>query len=192
MPKVAENSISTVEFGKLFSEDRLWFVSIAHRFVRDAQTAEDIVSDSFMSFWENRDALPADVNVRAYILTTVKNRCLTHLRKKLTRARIEKEMHSTGVRMLMSDIHSLSACNPDEILSGEIDTMMTRATQKMSPTARTVFHKSRHDGKTYKEIADEMKIAVTHVHWEMSRALQILRTEFKDYLPVFLFLFCFF
>lgn len=184
MPDERKNTISMSEFGKLFSENRAWFVSIAYRFVRKMDVAEDLVSDCFMSFWENRENLPPDVNIPAYILTSVKNRCLTHLQSDLLHTKIKKDIHSTGQRLLLSDIQSLSACNPDRIFSHEIDAILDRATKKMSATARTVFHKSRLDGKTYKEIADDLKIAVTHVHWEMGRALQILRTEFKDYLPI--------
>jgi RNA polymerase sigma-70 factor (ECF subfamily) len=161
-------------------------VSIAYRYVRDMNIAEDLVTDSFVSFWENRDAIPGDVNMKAYILTSVKNKCLKYLQSKLRRTKIEKDIHSTLQRMLLSDIQSLSACNPDEIFSQEIGALLNEATKKMSATARTVFQKSRHDGKTYKDIADEMNVAVTRVHWEMSRALQILRRELADYLPLFI------
>ena len=79
MADVKTGSISSTEFGKLFFEFKPRFIALAYRYVRDRETAEDLVSDSFMTFWEMHETLPADINVPAYILTSVKNRCLNHL-----------------------------------------------------------------------------------------------------------------
>ena len=75
MADVKTGSISSTEFGKLFFEFKPRFIALAYRYVRDRETAEDLVSDSFMTFWEMHETLPADINVPAYILTSVKNRC---------------------------------------------------------------------------------------------------------------------
>ena len=80
MADVKTDSISSTEFGKLFFEFKPRFIALAYRYVRDRETAEDLVSDSFMTFWEMHENLPADTNVPAYILTSVKNRCLNYFR----------------------------------------------------------------------------------------------------------------
>ena len=79
MADVKTDNISSTEFGKLFFEFKPRFIALAYRYVRDRETAEDLVSDSFMTFWEMHETLPADINVPAYILTSVKNRCLNYL-----------------------------------------------------------------------------------------------------------------
>lgn len=181
-----ESQITTsAEFGKLFTEYKPRFVSVAYRYVRDMGAAEDIVSDSFMAFWESKDKLPPDINTKAYILTIVKNRCLNHLRSQLCHAKIEKTIQDTQRRLLQADIHSLSACNPDNLISEEIISIMDHAVSKMPEMTRKVFICSRVEGESYTEIAQQLEIAVTHVNFEMRRALGILREELKDYLPVF-------
>ena len=43
-------AMTTAEFGRLFATWRARFEAIACRYVRSAAVAEDLVSDSFMSF----------------------------------------------------------------------------------------------------------------------------------------------
>ena len=52
MADVKTGSISSTEFGKLFFEFKPRFIALAYRYVRDRETAEDLVSDSFMTFRE--------------------------------------------------------------------------------------------------------------------------------------------
>ena len=138
MADVKTGSISSTEFGKLFFEFKPRFIALAYRYVRDRETAEDLVSDSFMTFWEMHETLPADINVPAYILTSVKNRCLNHLNA------------------------------------------------QMPKMTRSVFLLSRIRNMTYSEIAAELGISVSHVNFEIRRALNLMRFELKDYLPAVL------
>lgn len=177
-------TITSSEFGKLFSEFKPRFVAVACRYVRNADVAEDIVSDCFISFWEIRESLPETINIPAYIMTSVKNRCLNHLQAELRHRRLEKDLQSTRQRLLLADIRSLSACDPDRIFSREIRMLMNEAIGRMGSMTRDVFLLSRSEGKTYKEIADELGIPVSRVNFEIRRALDLLRVELKDYLPV--------
>ena len=118
MADVKTASISSTEFGKLFFEFKPRFIALAYRYVRDRETAEDLVSDSFMTFWEMHENLPADTNVPAYILTSVKNRCLNYRNAQIRHRRAEQDMHSTLTRRLQADVRSLSACDPDLLFSG--------------------------------------------------------------------------
>ena len=47
---------------------------------------------------------------------------------------------------------------------------------------RRVFLLSRQEGRTYKEIADELG-TLSRVNFEIRRALELLREALKDYLP---------
>lgn len=48
-----QEPLSAAEFGRLFMTYRARFEVIARRYVRSDAVAEDIVSDSFMAFWES-------------------------------------------------------------------------------------------------------------------------------------------
>ena len=113
-------AMTTAEFGRLFATWRARFEAIACRYVRSAAVAEDLVSDSFMSFWENRGRIPADANLQAYILIIVRNKCLDWLRAQSLHAKIEQEVYELRRRVLAADIRSLQAFNPEEIFSAEV------------------------------------------------------------------------
>lgn len=186
MADVKTDNISSTEFGKLFFEFKPRFIALAYRYVRDRETAEDLVSDSFMTFWEMHETLPADINVPAYILTSVKNRCLNHLNAQIRHRRAEQDMHSTLTRRLQADVRSQSACDPDLLFSEEIRAILKQAVRKMPKMTRSVFLLSRIRNMTYSEIAAELGISVSHVNFEIRRALNLMRSELKDYLPAVL------
>lgn len=192
MEKEALHQIVTpTEFGRIYAEYHPRFMAVACRYVRSAEVAEDIVADSFASFWEIRHNLPSELNIPAYILTSVKNRCLNHLQAQLRHRAAEQELHSTGRRLLQADIRSLTACDPDRIFSQEIRVLMNGAIARMGTTTRSVFLLSRDEGKTYKEIAAQLDITVSHVNFEIRRALDLLRHDLRDYLPVTLIVWLF-
>ncbi len=92
---------------------------------------------------------------------------------------------------MQADIRSLAACDPERIFSREIQLLMAGALARMGVVTRNVFLLSRNEGKTYREIADELGISVSRVNFEIRRALDLLRVELKDYLPVTLIIWLF-
>lgn len=67
-------------FDRLYTEYKPRFILIAQSYIRDAMVAEDIVTDSFLYFWEHRQELEITASAPAYILGAVKNGCLAWLR----------------------------------------------------------------------------------------------------------------
>lgn len=170
------------QFEELFLKYRLAFIKKAYRYVRDREVAADIVSECFMSFWEKRHTLTADINIPAYIFTSIKNRCLNHLRDKALHVQAEQNIHSLQRRLLDADIASLTACNPDRLFQKEIYHILERALIKMPSQTREVFQKSRFKEMSYYDIAQDMGLSFSYVHLEIRRGLNILRLELKDYL----------
>ena len=173
-------AMTTAEFGRLFATWRARFEAIACRYVRSAAVAEDLVSDSFMSFWENRGRIPADANLQAYILIIVRNKCLDWLRAQSLHAKIEQEVYELRRRVLAADIRSLQAFNPEEIFSAEVAAIVRQS--------REVFVARRFEELSYKEIAEKYGITVRRVEFELEKAVKQLRVALKDYLPVLLML----
>ena len=110
------DSVIKKEFGQLYNEYRQRFVIIARRYVRDRMVAEDIVADSFVSFWNKKSEIPSDANLPAYILTVVKNNCLNWLHAQQIHMRIEQQLQTTQARLVEASIRSLEACEPERLL----------------------------------------------------------------------------
>lgn len=182
---ISDNIIKK-EFGQLYNRYRQRFVIIARRYVRDRMVAEDIVADSFVSFWNNRANIPSEANLPAYILTIVKNNCLNWLHAQQIHMRIENNIQTTQARLVDANIRSLESCDPERLFASEVQRIVKDATSRMPELTRIVFEKSRNEGKTYAEIAKECGISNRQVASEIQKALSILRKALKDYMPAFL------
>lgn len=62
----------------------------ARRYISDLETCEDIVQDTFLKIWKNRKSLDITTSTRNFLVTTVRNSCVDHLRRKMTEARYQE------------------------------------------------------------------------------------------------------
>jgi len=176
------------QFEKFFLEYRPIFIQKAIRYVRNEEVASDIVSESFMAFWENRSSISSDTNVPGYIFTIVKNKCLNYLRDQARRLKAQQKIHSVQSDLIDIDIASLTACDPNVLFHDEIFDILRKTLKRMPARTRACFLRSRFDDKSYKEIAEEFNISYFSVHNEIRNSLQELRIALKDYLKVIILL----
>ena len=159
-------------------------------YVHDDAVAEDIVSESLIKLWETLKE--TDVNhLQAYLLTLLKNKALDYLRHKSTRESAHQSMQEIEMRELDFRVSTLQACEPMEIFSSEIQTIVNRTLENLSPKTRKTFTLSRFEHKPVKEIAVMLEISPKTVEYHITKALNALRVQLKDYLPLFYFFFYF-
>lgn len=175
--------ITHESFERLYADYKPRFVSIAQSYVRNDMVAEDIVTDSFLYFWEHRETVNISVSVPAYVLGSVKNGCLEWLRNEKNRLNIRQQIHTTAYHSIQARISALEACNPQQIFAAEISSIVRDEIARMSEPMRGIFLASRFDGKTYQEISDATGVSVRNVKAAIQKALGIMRLALKDYLP---------
>lgn len=171
-----------------FHQERTKYVNFALRFVRDRAAVEDLINDSFVTFWERRESLAADTVCEAYFYTIVKNRCLNYLRDMQTRSKIRDDLQDTTYRLMQYDLASLESYNPNLIFSSEIQQILDQQLRTLPELTRSIFRDNRFEHMTYEEIARKYDISVWKVAREIQTALQVLRHALKDYLPMLVFL----
>src|SRR5690554_5236620 len=69
-------------FRELFLEFYPALCVFAMRYVKQEETARDIVQDVFFKIWKNRKSINIDTSFRNFIVTSVRNHCIDFLRKK--------------------------------------------------------------------------------------------------------------
>ena len=176
-------------FNKLFADYHGLFVRFANTYIQDDAAAEDIAVEGIMYYWENRHTLASDSNIPAYILTSVKNRALNHLRHLNVRTEAEEQLFSHNARELNFRISSLEACDPSELFTAEMKEIIRSTFNELPEQTRLIFRKSRYENKTNREIAEELNINIKTVEYHISKALKLLRSRLKDYLPLLLLLY---
>ncbi len=176
-------------FNEIYQKYREPFTKLAISYVGDRSIAEDFVTDSFIAYWENRNKLPSNANVPAYILVSLKNKCLTYL----TRLRKEQEVidsiKSQYQWELDFQIASLEACDPQEIFSEEVWQLVNDAIRSLPEKTKEIFLLSRMEYLTNREIAEQLNVSIKTVEFHVGKALKVMRVALKDYLPVFFLLF---
>ncbi|MDR2968072.1 MAG: RNA polymerase sigma-70 factor [Tannerellaceae bacterium] len=176
-------------FNKLFADCQGRFIRFANKYVRDMPVAEDFTIEALMYYWENRHTLQPGANVHAYILTVIKHKCLNYLQHLQVRDESECRMQSQAEWLLQTRISSLQACEPEELFTSEIQTIVNRTLAKMPKQTRSIFIMSRYENKSYKEIAERLGLTAKGVEFHISKALKILRINLKDFFPVLFYLF---
>lgn len=156
----------------------------AREYVVLEQDAENIVQDVFTELWEKREMLSMQINLVAYLFTTVKNKCLNHLRHKMivqeTANKIQEE-YSITLRM---NLDSLEVFDQNIFSDQDIEQIINRALNALSPKCREIFIMSKLEGKKQKQIAAELNISINTVETQIGIAYKKLRTELKDHLPL--------
>lgn len=143
----------------------------ALRIVGDAETAEDMVADSFSKVWQKIIAGIEIENFKAYMYMTVRNECLLFLRNK-------KETE---------DIENIPAITEDSIDTSERDAKIWKAIDELPEKCRQVFLLSKRDGLSNEEIAEEMGISIKTVKNQMTKAFSRLRQSLSSgHKPFFL------
>ena len=177
-----DTSILTQQsFEKLFRLYQRKLYAIAYSLVHDANTAEDIVHDSFMTIWENRDAVQF-TSIEAYLFGVVKTRCLKYRRDRYTGKAVYEKilMKERGVMDFYT--RTIESCNPDELFQREIIEICRKQLEQMPELTKQIFIAHKLEGKSYKEIADMLCINFKKVDRELQQAAMKLRLSLKDYL----------
>lgn len=156
---------------------RQWYepvVRSANRVLRDTGVAEELSQDVFLELWRRRETLAPDSSVAGYLMQSVRNRSLNHLRH----LAVQKKS-VVYVEALSEPIERADA----QTHASELRTAMTKAIADLPPRTQEVFLMSRERGLRYSEIAEQLGVTVKAVEANMSRALRILREQLAPWMP---------
>ena len=175
------------DFNRIYERNYRRSFLFTKSYVHDDLAAEDIVAEALVKYWKLSLEQDTDLS-EAFLLTILKNKALDYLRHKAAHESAVERIAELNDRELSIRISTLEACDPQEIFSAEIQTII-RDTLKTLPTqTQRVFVLSRFRNKSVKEIAQEMGLSAKGVEYHITTALKALRVSLKDYLPLLYFL----
>ena len=161
----------------------------ALEYVIREEDAENIVQDVFTELWEKKEMLSMHINLVAYLFTTVKNRCLNHLRHKTIVQETANLIQEEYLITLRMNLNSLDAFDQSLFSHQDIEKIIARALDTLSPKCREIFVMSKIEGKKQKQIATELNISINTIETQIGIAYKKLRTELKEHLFLFIFFF---
>jgi len=131
-------------------------------FVKEEETAREIVQETFVHLWEKRHTIDPARPVKSYLATAVRNRCLNHLR--------DTKKFSPGLLELEENALSGAIHQPDRWSEQELHKRIVEAVEELPDKCREIFRLSRDQNLRYQEIAERLEISVKTVETQMSKA----------------------
>ncbi|MDR1681267.1 MAG: RNA polymerase sigma-70 factor [Prevotellaceae bacterium] len=139
------------------------------------EEAKEIVQETMLWLWENREGLIPELSLKSLLFTIVKHKSLNRASQGTTQNKVLQKIEAK---------YKAQFNDPDFYLSGELMTLCRKALQKLPEEYRQAFEMNRFECLTHKEIADLLQVSPQTVNYRIGQALKILREELKDYLPL--------
>lgn len=177
MTKNSKHIISTEEILSLYNE-RIRYITLALRYVRDSDKAEEIFHQCIFNLMQKKETQYVS-NAKAFFSTVIKNRCLDELKKKKREFPLNQEGKNDTI--LDTDIERLTSQSSREEFSNDFPLLLCNCKEKLPQLCYEVFMAKRLDKMSNKEICDKFRISESRIYYEIQRALKIFRKEFKDY-----------
>lgn len=157
-------------FEKTFKEHYNALANYAISILKNQADAEDVVQDVFIKVWQNNPDIIQSEQVKFYLLTAIRNGCISFLRKQAGKTFVQPEdvhLHRTADEQ--------ASQSPDDLMA-----LATRAMDSLPPQCGVIFKMSRFGKLTYQQIADELGLSVKTVENQMGKALKIMREFAKQ------------
>jgi RNA polymerase sigma-70 factor (family 1) len=140
----------------------------------NTQDAEDIVSQTFQTFFAIKDNFDTLVNVKAFLYITARNRSFDLLRRRQREAANQKD--------LILAVGKFGEEKSADILQiqAELMRMINKEVETLPDKYRSVFELSFFADLSNEEIAERLNISVTNVSSIKSRALKKLRMQLLE------------
>lgn len=160
-------------FKELFYRDYQQLCNHAFKYLGDRDESEDLVQDILIRFWEIKKEMINDPAAKYYLLAAVRNRCISALRKR--------------VYMLSTEENEIEIEDPPYAEKPELDVneLIERAFEGLSPKCAEVFRLSRMGNLTYQQIATKLNISIKTVENQMGKAIKHMRNFISQH-PVLL------
>jgi RNA polymerase sigma-70 factor (ECF subfamily) len=137
----------------------------AFSILRSKEDAEDIVQDTFIKLWQNTPQVVETPQAKFYILTAVKNNCISLLRKQAGKRFIEPET---------ANLHTVPEERSPE-KKDDMEEIVGKALSLLPPQCGVIFKMSRFGKLTYQQIATELDLSVKTVENQVGKALRLMR-----------------
>jgi len=172
---IAYHTGCRVSLGQLYRHHQPWLHSLLRRRLGCGDTAADLAQDAFLRLFRKPRRFDSDDGARAYLSRMAKGLCVDHWRR-LDIERAWQEVLANG-----AEGHLPSAEHQQIVIETlcEVDRMLERLPEKVA----TAFLGSQLQGKSYRQIAEELGVSERMVKKYMARAMMqcaLIEAGFED------------
>jgi RNA polymerase sigma-70 factor (ECF subfamily) len=162
-------------FNKYYAD--MW--KYARSMIRDEATAEDLVMDIFVMFWETAKTIDIKTSIAGYLCRCVHNHCINFITRKHKRF---PGLKQETIGKLDSMITTAISDNPFEgFCFLELHSKIEASIDRLPDECRRIFLMSRSEELSHDEIAKRLNISKNTVKVQIYRALLKLHEILKEF-----------
>jgi RNA polymerase sigma-70 factor, ECF subfamily len=157
-------------FNQLYNCYKIKLFNFVFRLLKNKEDAEEIVQDTFVKLWQNREAIDPEKISDNYIFTIARNNVLNALRKN------HPPTNSIEEKSIIEPAHN---CTEEEVLFTDLSAYFQSIINKLPDKRKLIYNLSREKGYSNRKIAEELNISVKTVEVQMTKALKFLKENIK-------------
>jgi len=168
-------------FDQIYEKYSIHLYSFGLKYLRSKDESEELVQSVFLKLWENYKNLNKDLSFKSYLFTIAYNDICKLFRKRNYRQKfIDDTLHEN---------YQSSSGIEESIDYKSVLDLVQQIINKLPVRQKSIFLKSRQEGKSTKEIVEEIGLSPGTVDNYISEALKFIRCQLhKENLSVLLFL----
>jgi len=144
----------------------------AYSFLKERPHSEEIVQETFLSLWENREKFEEGKPLEPYLFTIAKRLILDQLRKNTSSAALRNK--------LLIAIAAQHNETEENIIFSDMLVLAEKAICELPQQQQVVFRLSRLEGLSYDEIAQRLNLSRNTVKNHLGVAVKKLRTSLNN------------
>ena len=148
--------------------------------LNDADLAEDVVQELFLTIWEKHGNILPELNFEAYISTIARNLAYKY---------VEEALHKNLPVEEIRDAKLISSSEEDAIEADSLREYIFNVISSFPEMRRKVFIMSRFENLSHAEIAKKLSLSERTVEAHIYQALKELRKVLGNKAVVFIFIY---
>jgi RNA polymerase sigma-70 factor (family 1) len=159
-------------FRQIFELNFKRLASFCFRLLKNKEQAEEVVNDTLLSVWVNRDRLNEDLPIAPYLYTISRRLALNVLQK--------IAVSQKAIDQLWLNMEKVSNDTEEAVLLVDLQRFTEAALIHLPPQQQLIFRMSRYEGLNYDEIAAKLNLSRNTVKNHLVAALKTLKAHFNQ------------
>lgn len=149
-----------------------WVFNFIHSLLYDKSLAEDLTQTVFLKIWEKRVNIDPELGFDSYLFAIARN---------LVYKETENRLQSEQIHLTLKDRHlETESLMEENIVADSLKEYIDTLVEQLPPARKDIFHLSRRQHLSNKEIAARLSISEKTVETQLYRALRFIKQKLSE------------
>lgn len=160
-------------FNILFDRYFKRLYNFGYGLIKDEDVCKEIAMDVMLRLWQKKGELIIGEELLPYLFRSIKNAVYNHWRR--------TKIITEPLEFFEDNLQNSTPSADSQLALKELEGIYARFLDNLPEQRRKIFHLSRHENKSYAEIAEELNLSVFTVRNQMSASISYMRKHLGDY-----------